>query len=143
MRGRLVDHGSDRARGQAASRQARVSPPRSGFSSASPKGSASGRVQASFFSVTVVVVRRQAVEGRAGAARELLEPVERAGRLERLGVQLERAERGVAAGAAARVLLQRGRMRRAVGAEEEAPASRRRRGDERAPVSSRFSTGRQ
>src|SRR4051794_15187705 len=56
-------------------------------------------------------VGRQAVEGRTGEARKLLEPLERAGRLERLGVQLERAERGIAAGAAARVLLQRGSVR--------------------------------
>ena len=134
MRGGLVDHSVRSSRVQAASRQASVSPARSGFSSASPKGSASGRVQASFVSVTVVGVRRQAVEGRAGAARELLEPVERAGRLERLGVELERAERGVAAGAAAGVLLQRGGMRRAVGAEEEAAAARGRGGDEGATM---------
>ena len=42
---RLVDH-AVRSGGQAASRQASVSPPRSGLSSASPKGSASGKVQA-------------------------------------------------------------------------------------------------
>src|SRR5580765_1484922 len=80
------------------------------------------------------LVRRHAIEGRAGAARELLEAVERAGRLEGFRVQLEGAESGVAAGAAARVLLESGGMRCAVGAEEEAPASRRRRGDEGAPV---------
>src|SRR5450755_2574654 len=80
------------------------------------------------------VVQRQTVEGSAGPARELLEPVERAGGLERLGVKLERAEGGVAAGAAVGVLLQRRRMRGAVGAEKEAVAARGRRGDERAPV---------
>src|SRR5450432_1547056 len=79
-------------------------------------------------------VQRQAVERGTGAAREVLEPAERACRLEDLGVELERAERGVAAGAGARVLLQRNRMRRAVGAEEEAVAARRRRGDQGAPV---------
>src|SRR4051794_17945468 len=52
-------------------------------------------------------VRRQAVERRPGQAGELLEAIERAGRLERLGIELERAQRGVAAGAAAGMLLQR------------------------------------
>src|SRR6185369_8140110 len=80
------------------------------------------------------LVRRHAVEGRAGTAGELLEAVERARRLERLGVQLEGAESGVAAGAATRMLLERSRMRCAVGAEEKAPAPGSRRFDEGAPV---------
>ena len=79
-------------------------------------------------------VARQAVEVGAVEAGEGFEPVERAGRVEGLGVQLERAERRVAAGAAAGVLLQVRGVRRAVGAEEEASAAGGRRLDQRPPV---------
>jgi hypothetical protein len=70
----------------------------------------------------------------------MLEALERTRGLERLDVQLERLN-AVAAGAAARVLLQRGRMRRAVGAgkNDRFPTSRR---DQPRRCSSRFSTGR-
>ena len=70
-------------------------------------------------------VARQAVEVGAVEAGEAFEPVERAGGVEGLGVELERVQRGVAAGAAAGVLLQRRGVRRAVGAEEEARAAAR------------------
>ena len=90
------------------------------------------------------VVARQAVEVRAEFRGEGLQPRQHAGLLEGLGIQLDAGMGGVDAGAAAGVLLGVARVRRAVGAEEEAriAAPRRRRA---APGgrASRFSTGRQ
>src|SRR5205085_10682739 len=79
-------------------------------------------------------VARHVVEVGAMEAGEALQAVERAGALEGLGVQLERVQRGVAAGAAARVLLQVRDMRRAIGAEEEAVAAGGGRAHQRKPV---------
>src|SRR5690606_23364730 len=62
------------------------------------------------------------------------ELVQRAGGVEGLGVELHGRMGGVAAGTAARVLLQVGRVRRAVGAEEETVAAAGGRRDQRAPV---------
>jgi len=56
-------------------------------------------------------------------AGEAFQPVQRAGGFESGGVQLQRGVGGVAAGAAAGVLLELRRVRRAVGAQEEARAA--------------------
>ncbi|CAM2144453.1 hypothetical protein PT2222_160049 [Paraburkholderia tropica] len=74
---------------------------------------------------------RQAVEVRTEEAREAFELVERARVVERFGVELERVQRRVATRAAAGVFLQALRVRRAVGAEEEARVARRGRLDQR------------
>src|SRR6185437_16893963 len=70
-------------------------------------------------------VLRQAIERRAEPRGEVLEALERAGLLERAGVELERGVRRVHAGTAAGALLVAARMRRAVGAEEELRITRR------------------
>ena len=67
-------------------------------------------------------------------AGEAFQAVERAGALEGLGIELDRRQRGVAAGAGRGVLLQVRRVRRAVGAEEELRAARGGRGHQRAAV---------
>src|ERR1019366_10485675 len=86
-------------------------------------------------------IARQAMEGRAVETGERFELVERARGVERLGVELERAEGGIAAGTAARVLLERRSVRRAVGAEEEAFAARGRRRHQRSPMLFAFQDG--
>src|SRR5450759_1495570 len=77
-------------------------------------------------------VARQAVEIGAEETREAFEPVESTAAIEGLGIELQRGPRGVAAGAAERVLLQMRGVRRAVSAEEELRAARGRRGNQRA-----------
>jgi hypothetical protein len=67
-------------------------------------------------------------------AGEAFQLVERAGGVERLGVQLHRRVAGVAARAAGGVLLQVRRMRRAVGAQEEPRVARRGGFDQRQAV---------
>ena len=74
----FLDHGASDLSVQTCC-QASVSPPRSGLSSASPKGTVSGSVQGCARSVTRAGVARQAVEGRAVEAGEGL----RAGRARR------------------------------------------------------------
>ena len=64
-------------------------------------------------------VARQAVEIRAEKAGEAFELVERARRVERLGVEFHGGMRGVDAGMSATALLVAARMRRAVGAEKK------------------------
>src|ERR1700730_7678620 len=70
-------------------------------------------------------VTRQAIEVGTVAGGEGLEPLERAGRLEGLRVQLDGGVRAEDACAAARPFLGLTRMRRAVGAEKQPRASRR------------------
>ena len=87
MRGWLFDHAGSV---QSTSRQASVSPPRSGFSSRVAERHASRAGSRLASQRDACRVARQAVEVGAVAARERLEPVERTGRVERLGVQLQR-----------------------------------------------------
>ena len=79
-------------------------------------------------------IARQAVEIRAALGRERLQAIERAGLLERFRVQLDGGVRRENAGAAARRLLRVPRVRRAVGAEEEARIVARRRFDQRPAI---------
>ena len=76
-------------------------PARSGTTASAPNGYSAGTFQSVFSRRDRAVVARQAVELGAEVAREALQLVERAGFLERLGVELDRGVRGVDAGAAA------------------------------------------
>ena len=126
MRGWLVDHAPVLARGQAreppGERLAAAQRLELGLAERQRLGQGPGLASQR----DRAVVARQAVEVGAVEAGEALEPVERAGRVEGLGVQLERA--------AARCSSRRSRvacsfsvrgMRRAVGAEEERRAAAR------------------
>src|SRR5208282_4012395 len=66
-----------------------------------------------------VLIDRQAIELGAKYAREVFELVERAGRGEYLGIQLDAGMRGINARAAARGLFRAARMRRAVGTKKK------------------------
>src|SRR5260221_9930497 len=81
-----------------------------------------------------VLVARQAVEVRAEMAREAFELVERAGLLERRGVELDRGVRAVDAGTAAVRLLGDARVRRTVAAEKKFWVARGCRIHQRFPV---------
>ena len=95
-------------------------------------------------SVIVARVARQPVEIRAELAGECLQSLQRAGCFERLRVQLDGRMRGEDAGAAAGRFLGVPRVRRAVGAEEEARIAARRGVEQRLAVVLRvLSTGRQ
>src|SRR5690606_17932570 len=71
---------------------------------------------------------------RAMETGEALQPVQPPGPLESGGVQLHGMQRGIASRAAAGMLLQSARMRRAVGAQEEARAAAGGGLDQRLPV---------